>query len=727
MFHLSVERSGRRQRQEIGAQPLTSHPVTNLNSRSGGASDAGADIPDIPLRRTGGPVGPLKTGPWEDDGSNWAPHDESHPHAELESSTRAAPERPNTAYVPSPSRDHTENSLTPLGATSLDHSSPNHARGRVRSPELVVNSNRLSRGAHSWSPQRSAPTRSTRSRANSTLSSHETNATSLLPLQTKGAEDVERLEPIAAEEIEPGSYDLVVPDDGAIRQHSLEVYSELLFSKEHLAAIFEDFALLRQFTDFLASSRPDSLPLLTYYLDATKALRAIKYANAITASLERMDDFAFTNHAPLATANDVLQEKADAAFKALAQEDLPAYITSVWTQTVSVSIRRRITGTLPTQLREMSEGLAEVFCLTDPSRKDNPIVFASEEFYKTTQYGMNHVIGRNCRFLQGPKTNPSSITRIRAALAAGKEHYETFLNYRRDGSPFMNLLMMAPLYDSRGTEEMSAETEALDPESLNDEDPYNNKGQEDQDEFRYLTEMFNAAELEAVRTHGGDMYRIRQDDPSQGRDGAGTAGGSHNWNRPRILIKDESWSSKSTPVSPSISSGRLAGVYTHYLLVRPYPSLRILFASPSLRVPGILQSPFLSKIGGSDRVRDGITQALASGQGVTAKIRWMPRSGAASTEGRPRWIHCTPLLGSNGAVGVWMVVLVDEETDEARSRAPQAPPVNYGMRPSRHDPAMDLDDDLSLSGFAAMNGYHEGVDSRPGSRQTWLSQAQSYA
>jgi hypothetical protein len=167
--------------------------------------------------------------------------------------------------------------------------------------------------------------------------------------------------------------------------------------------------------------------------------------------------------------------------------------------------------------------------------------------------------------------------------------------------------------------------------------------------------------------------------------------------------------------------------YTHYLLVRPYPSLRILFASPSLRVPGILQSPFLSKIGGSDRVRDGITQALASGQGVTAKIRWMARTGAASSDGRPRWIHCTPLVGSNGAVGVWMVVLVDEDTDETRPRAPQAPPVNYGLRPSRHDQSLDLDDDLSLAGFAAMNGYQDGADSRPGSRQTWLSQAQSYA
>lgn len=379
------------------------------------------------------------------------------------------------------------------------------------------------------------------------------------------------------------------------------------------------------------------------------------------------------------------------------------------------------------------------------------------EFYKTTQYGMNYVIGRNCRFLQGPKTNPFSVKRIREKLAAGKEHYETFLNYRRDGSPFMNLLMMAPLYDSRGTvryfigaqvdvsglvkeasgldgfkqliadSEMAAEREAY--ANNHDHPEYQQAPQAgDPDELRELSEMFNAAELESIRTHGGDMYRIKQDDPSQGRDGINAAAASaRNWNRPRILIQDESWSTKSQPPSPTFSSGRLAGVYTHYLLVRPYPSLRILFASPSLRVPGILQSPFLSKIGGSDRVREGLTQALAGGQGVTAKIRWLSKGGAGSAEGRARWIHCTPLLGSNGAVGVWMVVLVDDDVEGSRPKAPQAPPVNFSTRGPRREPHQDQDDNLSLSGFATMNRAQEGFErpataqSRPISQQTWRS------
>lgn len=107
------------------------------------------------------------------------------------------------------------------------------------------------------------------------------------------------------------------------------------------------------------------------------------------------------------------------------------------------------------------------------------------------------------------------------------------------------------------------------------------------------------------------------------------------------------------------------------MLVRPYPSLRILFVSPSLRVPGLLQSPFMDRIGSSERVREELVAALAEGRGVTAKVRWISRD----EEGRNRWIHCTPLLGHNGNIGVWMVVLVDDETSKPVRRFRQAPPI----------------------------------------------------
>jgi hypothetical protein len=83
----------------------------------------------------------------------------------------------------------------------------------------------------------------------------------------------------------------------------------------------------------------------------------------------------------------------------------------------------------------------------------------------------------------------------------------------------------------------------------------------------------------------------------------------------------------------------------------------------------------MGRVGGSTRVRETLTAALADGRGVTAKIRWV--SGRNSEEeGRARWIHCTPLLGQNGAVGVWMVVLVEDENTAPQRKFRQAPPVD---------------------------------------------------
>ncbi|KAM0279801.1 hypothetical protein ACHAO9_011536 [Fusarium lateritium] len=566
--------------------------------------------------------------------------------------------------------------------------------------------------------------------------------THLPALQAKGAgTDRDGLEPLTEEEYDPSSFDLVVPAHAMGKQYTLEAQSELLFSVKHLAVIFDDPMLLQRFTNFLSASRPGSVPLLKYYLDTLKALKAINYANSLTGNLKGLDGFEFTKDPVTDTVNDALWKRANDAFQAMANHDLPAYITHTYIQTVSITIKRRITDQLAPQLRDLSEGLAEVFCLTDPSRPDNPIVFASEEFHRTTQYGMDYVLGRNCRFLQGPKTNPFSVQRIRDKLAAGVDHCETFLNYRRDGSPFMNLLMCSPLYDSRGVvryhlgaqvDVSGLVTDCAGLESLasliSRENPEHErypgesshkKQDEEKEDFVELAEMFDLLELKTVREVGGAFHRTHQQDVRQ------TDTVPANWNKPRLVFQDDATISRrlSDPIlnetSLSSYSGRLSGIYKHYLLVRPYPSLRILFASPSLRVPGMLQSSFLSRIGGSDRVRETLTQAFAGGNGLTAKIRWLSKSemqtkgntdgsqAAPSNPGRNRWIHCTPLLGSNGAVGVWMVVLIDDESDEAfiRGMRREAPAVQPAMRPASRSKsrleAREDDDMMSLSSFAA--------------------------
>ncbi|MCJ1442754.1 MAG: hypothetical protein MMC23_003251 [Stictis urceolatum] len=524
----------------------------------------------------------------------------------------------------------------------------------------------------------------------------ETRATSLAlgPLQAK--EELDYLAPIEGNDDDPASFDLVAPvTEAELHGFSLERRSEQLFSREHLLALFAEPSILLKFTSFLSNCRPKSVQVLIYYLDALKAIKAIAYSNAIAEALEPLPGRAFTDQNPAKTINKVLEDKANRAFDLMVQEDLPAFVTQIYINLVSESISRRITGTLPPHLREACEGLAEVFCLSDPSRPDNPIVFASEEFHRTTQYGVNYAIGRNCRFLQGPKTSPYSVRRLKEACEKGREHYEVFLNYRRDGSQFMNLLMIAPLCDSRGIIRYfigaqvdvsglvrdCTELESLSSLVADEKRKQNRNGngnsksspQPHKDEFQDLTEMFNMSELDTVRRYGGRMHSESQDDTDSITTGPTP---SH---RPRLLLKENSDPeldgppSRPTQSSPSPTSGRLAGVYQHYLLLRPAPSLRILFASPSLRVPGMLQSPFLERIGGSSRVRDELEHALTEGRGVTAKIRWLNKFGDG--EGRARWIHCTPLLGSNGHIGVWMVVLIDSENEGPRRRFKAAPPI----------------------------------------------------
>ena len=213
----------------------------------------------------------------------------------------------------------------------------------------------------------------------------------LPPLQTKGLPDeVDRLDPLE-EEDDPRSFDLVAAaPDQLTGVYQLEKRAEQLLSSTHLETIFSESKWLMKFTTFLHKYRPQSIPILIFYLDAVKALRALSYANAISEALEPIKGFEFTEQPPQPTQNLALQEKADHAFEVLVREDLPAYIVHVWIKVVSVSVQRRITGTLPPHLREASEGLAEVFCLTDPSRTDNPIVFASQGVYTITR-GTLHV------------------------------------------------------------------------------------------------------------------------------------------------------------------------------------------------------------------------------------------------------------------------------------------------------------------------------------------------
>jgi len=89
------------------------------------------------------------------------------------------------------------------------------------------------------------------------------------------------------------------------------------------------------------------------------------------------------------------------------------------------------------------------FVITDPSLQDNPIVFASDDFLTLTGYSRDDVLGRNCRFLQGPETCKEKQDLIRKGLATGEDISVTFVNYMADGTPFWNKLFIAALRDAQ--------------------------------------------------------------------------------------------------------------------------------------------------------------------------------------------------------------------------------------------------------------------------------------
>ena len=90
-------------------------------------------------------------------------------------------------------------------------------------------------------------------------------------------------------------------------------------------------------------------------------------------------------------------------------------------------------------------------CLTDPRQKDDPIVFSNRAFRKLTGYAEEAIVGRNCRFLQGPDTDPDALDRLRAALRGEEVAVVELLNYRKDGSRFWNALHLGPIYDAECT------------------------------------------------------------------------------------------------------------------------------------------------------------------------------------------------------------------------------------------------------------------------------------
>ena len=75
--------------------------------------------------------------------------------------------------------------------------------------------------------------------------------------------------------------------------------------------------------------------------------------------------------------------------------------------------------------------------VTDPNQHDNPIVFVNPAFIQMTGYAEDELLGRNCRFMQGPETDRETVDEVRTAISEQRETAVEILNYKKSGASFL--------------------------------------------------------------------------------------------------------------------------------------------------------------------------------------------------------------------------------------------------------------------------------------------------
>ncbi len=124
-------------------------------------------------------------------------------------------------------------------------------------------------------------------------------------------------------------------------------------------------------------------------------------------------------------------------------------------------------------------------------------------------------------------------------------------------------------------------------------------------------------------------------------------------------------------------------------------------------------------------MREDLEHALEAGRKVTAKVQWISKPAQIT---RPRWIHCTPLLGINGLIAVWMVILVDDVEEEEKSQAqvPVRPTAsNEAARSTSEALPWETAGKSGLSGTIG-NGFVEGSGSSSSSQKSGVGSRNPY-
>ncbi|MCB0191098.1 MAG: PAS domain S-box protein [Anaerolineae bacterium] len=138
----------------------------------------------------------------------------------------------------------------------------------------------------------------------------------------------------------------------------------------------------------------------------------------------------------LKTKEQLLSELAQARQRIAELEDLEAE-------------RLQVLHILHLQNRAM-ESTGNGIVIVDANQSHHPVIYCNPAFSHITGYSIVDVMDENCRFLQGPDTDPAAVAQIRQAIRQQTDCQVIIKNYRKDGTPFWNELTISPVRDRQG-------------------------------------------------------------------------------------------------------------------------------------------------------------------------------------------------------------------------------------------------------------------------------------
>ena len=127
----------------------------------------------------------------------------------------------------------------------------------------------------------------------------------------------------------------------------------------------------------------------------------------------------------------------------------PFDFASLWHASLTDGVSPHVQDVLRLQERAIA-AVGSGVTIADVRQPDCPVVYCNPAFTAVTGYAPADVLGLNCRFLQGPETDPSVVSLLREAVRDGRSCTAVFKNYRKDQTPFWNELTLTPVHDEAG-------------------------------------------------------------------------------------------------------------------------------------------------------------------------------------------------------------------------------------------------------------------------------------